>query len=171
MFKVEGIMSYALLPFESANVRKKKSDSVLLSWLWLLNKAWALMLSIPGPSASRACFIPAWNISTQRYQTRSIAFSIGLPFVELPELVFLSLPNISLPALSCTSFPLCWCPDIKPWGIALAFCLLPQLYFSFLERHWFQSLTAWEWISASVFRSCGIQITLTPFVPIAASIK
>lgn len=63
------------------------------------------MLSISGPSASRASFIPAWNISTQRYQTRSIAFSIGLPFVELPELVFLSLPNISLPALSCTSFP------------------------------------------------------------------
>lgn len=31
MFKVEGIMSYALLPFESANVRIEKSDSVLLS--------------------------------------------------------------------------------------------------------------------------------------------
>ena len=51
----EGIMSSALLPFESANSKKRNQIFVLfLSCLWLLNKAWALELSIPGPAASRA---------------------------------------------------------------------------------------------------------------------
>ena len=48
-------MSSVLLPFESANSKKRNQIFVLfLSWLWLLKKDWALELSIPGPAASRA---------------------------------------------------------------------------------------------------------------------
>ena len=51
----EGTMSSSLLPFESANSKKRNQIFVLfLSCLWLLNKAWARELSIPGPAASRA---------------------------------------------------------------------------------------------------------------------
>ena len=48
-------MSSVLLPFESANSKKRNQIFVLfLTWLWLLKKDWALELSIPGPAASRA---------------------------------------------------------------------------------------------------------------------
>lgn len=111
--------------------------------LWLPNKALSLVLSIPGPSASRTPFHSTWNINTQRYQARSYHFPLWSAFCRLAMNLFFypSFLTFNLPALSYTSFPPLFLSCHQAFGNSpLTFCWLPQLYFSSLERCWFQSL-------------------------------